>query len=632
VGREEAPKLASGPILVSIRGSVSSAAHEDTHALETAIGNQPTRWKWLPHSTPAISGLLRRALPWIAIPVGLSFVTYTQTGYQYRIWPQLFLEYMQRHSGKLRADWTTSYPDAHWAFTHALELVPTAALSSVVFVLWALGLVGLWLAFASLCRALGVPWLGVVGAGLLAVFTGFAGLGLSAPVTGFLYPVNLAFAFTVAALAALLHGRAILSGAFLGLATLIHPQVGALFVPVIVIGAFYFFGANRWRRLAELIAAFLVPAAPALYVVLTQQAFGSSLPSHRLYDLSVIVRAPWHFLYRAFTTLEYAESLSWVAVLVVALFVLRARRERGTLAVALGACVAISALGAIASQIGRPLFLIQLQTAHLSSLAVLLGIVAAAAALGQFVGAWTGPMLMLTALLTPLMRDGLLTFHHLPGRIATLVNTSSVEAWAALVLVVGLAWATSRGTAIPSSAGMPRIIPFAFACTLAVTAVSLIGSYQTARAQTLSQAQQDWRAVAERAKQVSSPADQVLVPPEQDLFSLYSDRPVVVTFGSFGFSAGASQWVRRMNDVTGNSHVLEPSLMSAADRTNLIATSYDRTVASSAAPICRYDVKLVVVSSSVTPPRWLSLVEKTPTYALYKVSRPPCSSPKATAP
>jgi len=160
----------------------------------------------------------------------------------------------------------------------------------------------------------------------------------------------------------------------------------------------------------------------------------------------------------------------------------------------------------------------------------------------------------------------------------------------------------------------------------------LIGSYQTARAQTLSQAQLDWRAVAERAKQVSNPTDQVLVPPDQDLFSLYSDRPVVVTFGSFGFSAGASQWVRRMNDVTGNSHVLGPSLMSAAERINLIATSYDRTVASSAAPICRYHVKLVVVSSSVTPPRWLSLVEKTPTYALYKVSRPPCLSPKATAP
>jgi hypothetical protein len=524
----------------------------------------------------------------------------------------------------LRDDWTTSYPDTHWAFTHALELVPSSALSTVVFVLWALGLVGLWLAFASLCRALDVTWLGVIGAGLLAVSTGFAGLGLSEPVTGFLYPVNLAFALAVAALAALLHDRAILSGVFLGLATLIHPQVGALFAPVVVLGAVYFFSANRWRRLAELIAAFLVPAAPALYVVLTQQAFGSNLPSHRLYELSVIVRAPWHFLYRAFTTAEYAESLSWVVVLVVALFLLRTRRQRGALAVVLGACVAISTLGAIASQIGWPLFLVQFQTAHLSSLAVLLGIVTAAAVLSQFVGAWTGPMLMLAALLTPLVRDGLLTFHHLPGRLASLVNTSSVEAWAVLVLVLGLAWAVREGNAVTSAGGMPRILQFAFACTLAVTAVSLIGPYQAARARTLSQAERDWRAIGKRAEQVSNPADQVLAPPEQDLFSLYSDRPVVVTFGSFGFSAGAAQWVRRMNDVTGNSHVLEPSLMSATKRIDLIATAYDQTVAHSAAPICRYHVKLVVARSSVTPPRWLSLVERTQTYALYKVSRPPC--------
>ncbi|MGA9761599.1 MAG: DUF6798 domain-containing protein [Gaiellaceae bacterium] len=573
-------------------------------------------------------------MPWVAVPVGLSFVTYTVTGYQYQVWPQLFLQYLVRYSGKLSGDWATAYPDPHWTFTHLLSLVPSSALSTVVFLLWAAGLVGLWLAFASLCRALGVTWSGVIGAGLLAASTGFAGLGISRPVTGFLYPTNLAFALVVAALAALFHGRSALAGAFLGLATLIHPQVGLLAALAIIPGAAYYFGLRRWRRLVVLLTAFLVPTTFAVYMVLTQQVLGSNLSSHQQYELLAIVRVPWHFLYRAFTTAEYAEVVSWAVVLAVALPLLRARRFRGALAVMFGACVAVCSLGALASQIGWPLILVEIQTARLSSLAVLLGIVVMAATLSQFVGAWTGPTLMLVALLTPLIRDGLLTFHHLPRTISGLVNTSSVAAWAALVLVLGLAWATKKGSTIAPAANVPRrIVRFAFACTLAVMVVSLIGPYQTARAQTRSQAERDWIAIAERAKQVSKPTDQVLAPPDQDLFPLFSDRPVVITFGSLQPSGvGASEWIRRMIAVTGNPRVVDPSLTTnVTDRLRLIVTSYDRTVAHSAAPICRYDVKLVVVSSTVMPPRWLSLVEKTPTYALYKVSRPPCSSPKATA-
>lgn len=594
---------------------------------QTATNAQSSGRPWLSHTAAVGPSLARRALPWIAVPVGLSFVSYTVTGYQYQVWPQFFLEYLQRYSGKLRDDWATSYPDTHWAFTHLLALVPSSALSGVVFGLWASGLIGLWLAFASLCRALDVTWPGVVGAGLLAAATGFAGLGLSQPVTGFLYPINLAFALSIAALAALFHGRSTLAGAFLGLAALVHPQVGALVAPVIILGAAYFFGLRRWRRLVALLVAFVIPAAFSFYMVLTQQALGSNLSSHQQYELIAIVRAPWHFLYRAFTTAEYAEVLSWAGVLAVALLLLRARRHRGGLAVVFGACVGICALGALASQVGWPLFLVQIQTAHLSSLVVLLGIVVAAATLSQFVGVWTGPTLTLVALLTPLLRDGLLAFHHLPRPIAGLVNTSSIEAWAVLVLILGLAWVTGKGSAIAPASVAPRVVRFAFACTLAVTAVSLIGPYQAARAQTRSQVERDWIAIGERAKQVSNPTDQVLVPPDQDLFSLFSDRPVVVTFGSFQFGAGISQWVQRMIYVTGNPRVLDPSLTTnVMDRVRLIVSSYDRTVAHSSAPICRYDVKLVVVDSSVAPPPWLSLVEKTQTYALYRVSRPPCAS------
>jgi hypothetical protein len=591
---------------------------------QTATNAQSGGRKRLPQVATAAPSLARRALPWIAVPVGLSFVTYTATGYAYQVWPQFFLQYPLRYSGKLRDDWATSFPPTNWAFTHLLALVPSSALSAVVFALWAFGLVGLWLAFASLCRALGVTWLGVVGAGLLAASTNFAGLGLSQPVTGFLYPTNLAFALIIAALAAMFHSRITLAGAFLGLATLVHPQVGILAAPVVVVGAL-FLGMRSWRRFAAFFVAFLIPAALSIYMVLTQQALGSNLSSHQQYELFAVVRAPWHFLYRAFSTMDYAVSLSWAVVLAAALLLLRARRNRGGLAVMFGACVVICSLGALASQIGWPLFLVQIQTARLSSLVILLAIVAAAAAISQFIGAWTGPTLMLVALLTPLVRDGLLTYNHFRSISAALVSTSSVEAGTALVLILGLAWATSKGSAIAPSSVAPRVVQFAFVCTLAVTAVSLIGPYQTARALTSSQVERDWIAVGERAKLVSNPTDQVLVPPDQDLFALSSDRPVVVTFGSFEFAAGASQWVQRIIAITGNPHVLDPSPpMTVMDRLSLMASWYDQTVAHSAAPICRYKVKFVVVGSSVPPPPWLSLVEKTQTYALYKVSRPPC--------
>jgi len=596
---------------------------------ETATNAQPGDRKRLPNVISATPSPVRRAFPWIAVPLGLSAVTYTTTGYQYRVWPQFFLEYLLDYSRKLRGDWAASYPAPHWAFTHLLGLVPSSALSAFVFGLWASGLVGLWLAFASLCRALGVTWPGVIGAGLVAALTGFAGLGLSQPVTGFLYPSDLAFALVIAALAALFHRRSTLAGAFLGLATLVHPQVGVLFAPAILLGAAYFFGLRRWRRLVALLVAFLVPAVFSFYMVLTQQALGSNLSNHQLYELFAVVRAPWHFLYRAFAAAEYAEVLSWAVVLAVALSLLRARRHRGALAVVFGVCVFICSLGALASQVGWPLFLVQIQTARLSSLVVLLGIVVAAATLSQFVGAWVGSALMLVALFARLLRAGLLTFHHLPRPIGGLENTSFVEACVVLVLILGLAWATNKSSVI-TPALAPRVVRFAFACTLVLTAVSLIGPYQTARAQTRTQAARDWITVGKRAKQVSNPGDQVLVPPNQDLFSLFSDRPVVVTFGEFEFGAGASQWVQRMIDVTGNPRILDPSLTTnVTDRARLIVSSYDRTVAHSAAPICRYDVKLVVVASSVAPPPWLSLVEKTQTYALYKVSRPPCASSRS---
>jgi hypothetical protein len=69
-----------------------SETPDDPYVLETVTSARSMGWRRRARTVAAGSGLVRRAFPWIAIPVGLSFVTYTQTGYQYRIWPQLFLE------------------------------------------------------------------------------------------------------------------------------------------------------------------------------------------------------------------------------------------------------------------------------------------------------------------------------------------------------------------------------------------------------------------------------------------------------------------------------------------------------------------------------------------------------------
>jgi hypothetical protein len=568
----------------------------------------------------------RIALPWLLVTTGLCFASYTTSGYQYQIWPQFFLEFVLRYSDRLVGDWTTSLGNPHWAFSHALAVVPVSLLSSVVFVLWLLSLGIVWLAFAAVCRAFGLSWPSVLGAGLVAASTGFAGLGLSRPLSGFLYPTEFSFGLVVVALAAVLYAKPVLVGLALGLAILIHPDMGVLGVLVVLPALAATTPLRPVRRHLPLALALVIPASPAFYEAFANLALGSSLPEHRRYELIALVRAPWHFLYRAFPAAEWAMVGGWLLVLVVSFSFLPGDRPRRVLGATALSCGVVCTLGAIASQIGRPLLLVQLQTARLTSLLVLLGIVAGFAAVHRFVGRWTGVVGVLVFLLTPVIQNTFLGLHHLPVRIARVLSTSSVSAGVVFVVVCVLAWAFRRET-IGERAMRGEAV--AFACLTLVAALTLGLAFQNTwlTNRTMSQTQQDWITIAKDARTVSRPRDVFLVPPAgPDLFPLWSYRPVVVSFSAFEFGEGDNQWVRRISIVTGGDpQVFDPvSGTGAAQQAQIVESAYDRTVATSRRPICAFGARFAVIESSVTPPAWLERIDSTSTYDLYKVQPGTC--------
>ena len=576
------------------------------------------RWK-------SVSDTGRRVLPWLLVTTGLGVASYTTTGYAYQVWPQEFLEWVLRYSGRLHGDWTTSFTPPHWAVAHALAWVPASLLPQAVFVLWLVSVGGVWLAFAAVCRALGLYWPSVLGAGLVATSTSFAGIGLSVPVIGFFYPTELSFALVVAALAAVLYGRPVLVGLALGLAILIHPDMGVLGALAVLPAQALAAPVRPWRRHVPLALALVIPAAPAFYEAFANLAQTSSLTEHRRFVLLALVRAPWHFLYRAFPAAEWAMVVSWVLVFVIAISFLPSDRRRRALVATAVASVAVCTLGGIASQLGRPLLLVQLQTARLSSLLVLLGIVVAFAAVQRFIGRWTGVAGVLVFLLAPSLQNALLGLHHLPGRVATLVSPSTAEAVIVLLVVAGLGF-TLRGQMIGGQGTRAEAV--VFGGLLVAAALTLAVSFQNVRDAKTSQAQQDWVTIAKDSRAVSLPRDVFLVPPAgPDLFALWALRPVVATFSSYEFGVGDKEWVRRVSILTGDDErVFEPisGWSAAAAQRQLIESDYDHTVATSRKPICTFNARFVVVESAVKPPSWLERLDTTSTYDLYKVRPGAC--------
>lgn len=571
--------------------------------------------------------------------------TYLYFGYRFGAWPQPQpLEQGLAFAGDLLSDWYTSLPPPHWAFTHLLGIVPSGALHQVVFALWLAGLAAFWSGFVSICRTFGMPFLGALGAGLIVASTELAAVGTSQPkVFDFLYPNGLAFAAAVVAVAALLRRRLLLAGAVLGLATLIHPNVGLL-VTAALVPAFLIMAGGAPRRLVRPGLAYAAVAGVALLRVAQDQTLGSELSAGVRSDLLAVVRAPHHYLYTAFPTVEYLQTALWLGALAAGLLVLP--RLRTSLAVAATGVtiIAICGIGALASEAGTPLALIQAQTARLTPLLVLLGIAVAAAALTWLHAAWGSAALFAVFLLSPPVTD---TLEPELQRLAPVYGEQVVAA-ALLIAALGsfvliarlrrgapLAPAgddsavpghparqpgTSRGRALLDLGG-----PALATCALAIVAAISLGVQHDERKRPIDH-DKAFQEIAERARTASAPREVILTPPDLQKFRLLSHRPIVVDFWSFPFGVGDKEWVDRMGDVIQNRSVLEPSPIGTAlsVRLGLIAKSYDRAVRRSRRAICRYRVKLVVARGRNEPPPWLREITHNRRFQLLRVLPDAC--------
>jgi hypothetical protein len=133
-----------------------------------------------------------------AVVASLALATWAWAGYRWQVWPQPgFLDHVLRLDGELRGDWYAGLPPPHWAFAHALGMVPPGRLEEVALLAWLAGVLALWTGFAFLAESVGIGALGALGAGLVAVTTGLGGIGVSEGLLGYLYPTALAFALLV---------------------------------------------------------------------------------------------------------------------------------------------------------------------------------------------------------------------------------------------------------------------------------------------------------------------------------------------------------------------------------------------------------------------------------------------------
>ena len=218
----------------------------------------------------------------------------------------------------------------------------------------------------------------------------------------FFYPSNLGFGFALGSLALLLGDRHLLAGIALGLATLLHPQVGSLmliaFAPVALVA-----GGRLDLRAAALFAIpVVVLGAPSVIQLVFEQNAGGSLSPHEKYELIAVVRTPYHFLYSSFPSYEYVRTGLWLACLVASLILLRTFRAARLLGLLVATVLVLCSAGAIAGERGSPVWLVLAQTSRLSALVVLLGVAASAAALGRFLRAgWAAVALVGVFLLAP---------------------------------------------------------------------------------------------------------------------------------------------------------------------------------------------------------------------------------------
>jgi hypothetical protein len=532
----------------------------------------------------------------------LTLATWAFGGYSFGGWPQLFpLEHILRLSGGLANDWYTAHPAPHWLFDHALALLPPAALPPVFAALWIAGAALFWGAFAALVADLGVPEAGILAAGLIGARAAFAGFGAVALLTPYLYPSSLACAAWAWGLRFALAGRARAAGVAAGAALLLHPQVGALALATLAPALLRTAG---WRRAAGGTALALIVGGVAIARLVLDFGADHGLSPAERFALLGLVRLPHHLIYRAFAPADVVAVLLWAFLLVVALAAL-ARAPRAAASWRAGAVAFLAAIavllgaGAVASALGRPLSLVELQTARASAWIPFLALVAAAAALARARPA-AAPALFAVPLAAALIER--LLARAAPG----VVSGSGLPALPLLALMAPLPLPTPR---LGRAAGL--------AGAAALVALGLVASGWKGPPRVT--VDEDWRNIARRAEAVSLPGDVVLTPPDLDGFRFYSRRPIVVDFGEVAHT-DLGGWRDRLIAACGDDRVLDPlPLQSAAARTHAIGRAYDTNGAGLVLVARRYGARFIVTRRSAPAPEGALPAGGNAGYALFRV-------------
>jgi hypothetical protein len=555
----------------------------------------------------------------------LTLLTWAHYGYRFGIYPQTgFLDWVYRLRGDFSNDFHTDMSPVHWAFSQFLAAVPDSLLEPVNLVIWIGGLAVLWAGFLAISRSLGATLPGGLAAGLVLIPTGLAGFGTVTMLFGYTYPTATSFAFVLASLAALLRSRIVLAGALLGFATLIHPNVGVLATAAMGPALLYAQRDRLRRALVEFGVPWAILSFLSIYQLLANQVSGAELSESDRFDLLTVVRAPHHYDYTHFATNEVVWTGLWIGVLVVALASLWRPQaaEARIVAIICGAIGLMCFAGWMASIAGGPLPLVSAQTARMSAMFVVLGGAASAARLSGAHRVWGPAGLAGAAALTPFLAEWL-EDHW--SRYADYGSVSAVAAVLVLLLLGAvplarpaadrLRWLREPGLA---AAAMAVLLVGAGVAVAAKDSRFLIRSSPEIEA---------FVDASEHARDLSDSDDLFLSPPELDGFRSWAHRGTVVEYGTIEFAKGDTEWVRRMDDVTGTP--LAASAKFGDDvyaRTDFIGKSYDHVIATSKAPICNYDVTHVLVRRSVKPPPWLEPLYRNDRFVVYEVRPGTCSS------
>jgi hypothetical protein len=560
--------------------------------------------------------------------------TWLYVSYRFNVAIQpAFLGHVLRFSGELKNDWYTSFPPPHWAIDHLLAIVPESLRAGAVLGLWLAALAILWTSFIAICRSLGAPLIVAIAAGLILIPTRIGGFGVSEMLFDFFYPSNLAFGFALGSLAFLLRDRRVLAGVALGLATLLHPQLGPLML--VAFGPLALFAGGRLDLRAA--ALFAIPVvvlgAPSGIEFIFEQNAGGSLSAHDKYELIAIVRIPYQFHYSSFPSFEYVRTGLWLGCLVSSLAVLWRVRAARLVALLVATVLVLCVAGAVAGELGSPVWLVLAQTSRLSALVVLLGVAALAAALGRLLApGWAAVTLVGIFLLAPAVAGWL----DLQTPFGTAISATEAGMLLALLGAVLLAIRLrlfQRLTDLPGLAGT-RLTAGAVAIAFAAAALSMIVEHEARAGNATAEgsipkasAQEDaLKEVAGAARRATEPGQLVFSSPILDGMREYAQRPTVVEYGTLLFGKGDLEWRRRMINLTGNPHIVDPEPFGTdgAARAQAIIGGFQKEIATSPEEPCRYHAFVVVAKPLDRPPPWLTLAYRNDYYALYRLDRGVC--------